>query len=197
MLGFALSPDGGTVLVGMGDTRDVLRPVDSTAIGLYRANSTSLSFSRVSNGQVGCLMYSGDKLYVCGSQTTVGYELGVSTDDGTTVSPLFKYGTVKGPLACPAGTPQAMICGPEWQYACPGLGSCPHVNAGASAGSGASSTGCCGSATPKSDQQIGMTRLDMLPDANGVWLAATGLLAGAVRRWTRMRRRRVVFRPKD
>lgn len=189
MLGFALSPDGSTVLVGMGDTRDVLRPVDTTVIGLYRADSTSLSFSRVSNGQVGCLMYSGGALYVCGSQETDGYELGLSNDDGTTVRPLFEYGTVKGPLACPASTPQAMICGPQWPYSCAGLGSCPHVDAGTSASpSGGSGGGCCGSATPKAKQsQVGTAQLDMLPDVDGAWLAATALLAGALRRWTRTR----------
>ena len=189
MLGFALSSEGGTVLIGMGDTRNGARPVDTSVIGLYRANSGSLSFSRVSNGQVGCLTYSGNNLYVCGSQQTSGYELGISNDDGTTISPLFEYGTVQGPLVCPADTPQAMICTAQWPYACAGLGHCPHVDAGASAPSAGGSSGCCGSAASKSKPQseIGTKQLDMLPGAHGLWLVVTALLAGALRRRMRPR----------
>jgi hypothetical protein len=188
MLGFALSPDGNTVLLGMGDTRSVLRPVDTSVIGLYRADSTLLTFSRTSNGQVGCLTYSGSELYVCGSQETVGYELGVSNDDGMTTRPLFVYGTVKGPLECPSSSPQAMICDPGWPTSCRGLGSCPHVDAGTSMGAaGGSGGGCCGSATSKQKSQTGTAQLDMFGDADGVWLTATALLAGALRRFTRRR----------
>jgi photosystem II stability/assembly factor-like uncharacterized protein len=188
MLGFALSPDGGTVLVGMGNTRDVLRPVDTSVVGLYRADSTALTFSRSSTGQVGCLTYSGSDLYVCGSTETVGYELGISSDDGATTRPLFDYGTVKGPLECPAGSPQATVCDPQWPIACRGLGSCPHVDAGTSTPtSGGSSGGCCGSATPKQTSQTGTARLDVFGDVDGAWLTATALLAGALRRFTRRR----------
>jgi hypothetical protein len=187
MLGFALSPDGHTVLVGMGNTRSVLRPVDTSVIGLYRADSTSLMFTRMSNGQVGCLTYSGSDLYVCGSQETVGYELGVSNDGGTTISPLFVYGTVQGPLACPASSPQATICAPQWSNACRGLGSCPHVDAGTTAPTTGGGSGCCGSTTQKKQSQTGTAQLDMFGDVDGAWLVATTLLAGALRRWSRRR----------
>jgi hypothetical protein len=185
MLGFALSPDGSKVLVGMGNTRDVLRPVDTSVIGLYRADSTALAFSRTSTGEVGCLTYSGSNLYVCGSEETVGYELGVSTDDGATTAPLFKYGTVKGPLDCPASSSQAMICAPQWPNACRGLGSCPNVDAGTGSSATGGGSGCCGSATPKAEQQTGTAQLDMFGDTDGALLAFTTLLAGALRRLTR------------
>ena len=188
MLGFALTPEGGAVLLGMGDTRDGLRPVDTSVIGLYRADPTALSFSRLSTGQVGCLTYSGQNLYVCGSTETVGYELGVSTDDGATISPLFKYGTVAGPLACPANTPQATMCVSQWTIACRGLGSCPHVDAGTGGpAAGGGSSGCCGSKPGSNEPQTGTAQLDMLPRIDGEWLAATALLASALRRWARKR----------
>jgi hypothetical protein len=194
MLGFALAPDG-SVLLGMGDTRDILRPVDTSVLGIYRGSPPDFAFSRSFEGQVGCLVYSGSSLYVCGGQERDGFELGISNDDGATVAPVFRYGTVEGPLECPAGTPQALECAPQWTFACRGLGQCPHVDAGAapSAGRGTSS-GCCGSATPASNEpRTGTARLDMLPGpgAGLITVGAIGasLLRRLIRRGKRRRRR--------
>jgi hypothetical protein len=189
MLGFALSPDSTTVLVGMGDTHDVLRPVDTTAIGLYRAAAPAFTFSRVGDGQVGCLRYAGNDLYVCGGQESDGYELGVSTDDGTTIAPVFQYGTVAGPLACAATTPQAKVCASQWTTACSGLGSCPELDAGTIASTtGGSSSGCCGAAKPSTkNSQIGTAQLGMLPDVEGQWLGGAALIATLLRRLARRR----------
>jgi len=43
MLGFAIAPDG-SVLLGMGDTRDVLRPVDTSVLGIYRGSPPDFAF---------------------------------------------------------------------------------------------------------------------------------------------------------
>jgi hypothetical protein len=192
MLGFALAPDTTTVLVGMGDTLDVLRPVDDSVLGLYRASGPAFTFSRLGTGEVGCLVYSGAALYVCGGEETDGYELGVSNDDGETVTPVFEYGMVRGPLACPPSTPQAMICASQWSTACRGLGDCPRVDAGTSSGAAGSATssGCCGSATPRSSApQIGTSQLTMLPGEGGAWAAGTAAVFGILRRLRRRRRK--------
>ena len=43
MLGFALSPDGAEVFVGLGDSRLTDRPVDPAALGLYRSPTSAFS----------------------------------------------------------------------------------------------------------------------------------------------------------
>jgi photosystem II stability/assembly factor-like uncharacterized protein len=189
MLGFAIAPDG-SVLVGMGDTRDIMRPVDTTVLGVYRGSPPDFAFSRSFEGQVGCLTYSGSSLYVCGGQERDGFELGVSTD-GATFAPVFRYGTVEGPLACAADTPQAMQCTSQWVFACRGLGKCPHVDAGAEPSAGpAGSSGCCGSARPAPDEpKTGTARLDMLPGPDGGWLATGAIGVGLLRRLLRRLRR--------
>ncbi len=190
MLGFTLGPDPTTVLVGMGDTHSTLRPVDTTALGLYRATSPSFTFTHLGGGQVGCLTYSGQTLYVCGGQAEDGYELGVSSNDGATVSPLFQYGTVTGPLACPSDSPQATVCGSQWGIACRGLGSCPHFDGGTGSSTGSNGGGCCGSATPAPNRtQTGTAQLDMLagPESKGIVLAAAAA-ASLLRRLARRRR---------
>jgi hypothetical protein len=196
MLGFAIAPDG-SVLVGMGDTRDVLRPVDTSVLGIYRGAPPSFTFARPFEGQVGCLTYSGRSLYVCGSEERDGFELGVSTDDGATIASVFHYGTVEGPLECPAGSPPTIECTSQWGFSCRGLGRCPHVDAGAApippGSGGGTSSGCCGSATPAPEEPpTGTARLDMLPGPDEGWLAAAALGASLLRRLFRggPRRRR-------
>jgi hypothetical protein len=189
MLGFALTPGADSVLVGMGDTRDANRLVDTAVLGLYRSPLSAFSFAQGFHGQIGCLTYSGSTLYVCGGQEADGFELGVSSDDGVTLTPLFEYGAVAGPLTCPADSAQAKVCDPQWQYTCRGLGVCPHVDAGVTptTPSRSSSSGCCGSASASSSTpQTGTAHLDMLEDPT--WLAAGTFLAGLLRRR---------FRPKN
>jgi hypothetical protein len=189
MLGFALSKDGSSVLVGMGNTRDVLRPVDESVLGLYRATTPGFVFDRPYENQVGCLAYVGDSLYVCGGQESSGFELGVSSDDGTTITPVFEYGSVKGPLECPKGSPEKAVCEPLWIYNCRGLGDCP-TDAGAKASSGGGSSGCCGSSSsPGNSNDIGTARSDMIPDAGG-WLAIVAAGASLFRRALGRRRGR-------
>jgi hypothetical protein len=170
--------------VGMGDTRDVLRPVDTSVLGIYRGSPPHFTFSRSFEGQVGCLTYSGSFLYVCGGQEGDGFELGISADDGSTVAPAFRYGAVEGPLECPAGAPQTIECASQWSFACRGLGQCPRTDAGtAPSTEGGKSSGCCGSATPPSNEpRTGTARLDMLPGPGEGWLALGAIGASLLRR---------------
>jgi hypothetical protein len=186
MLGFALAPDGETVLIGMGDTHDVLRPVDSAALGVYRGTEPVFEFSRVRGGQVGCLSYSREKLYLCGAEESDGFELGASNDDGTTVSPVFHYGSVAGPLSCPADTPQVSVCGAEWAIACSGLGVCPRPDAGTPAGArGRAPGGCCGSASSGARA----AELGVFSGVEESFVAGAAVVAGLLRRRIRGRPR--------
>jgi hypothetical protein len=189
MLGFAVSGDGSTYFIGMGDTHDVLRPVDKSVIGLYRGAFPPGGVTRVSDQQAGCLAYVGDALYVCGGQESNGFELGRSMDDGAHVESVFQYGSVKGPLECPAGSPEKTVCEPQWQYACRGLGQCPKADGGTAPASQGGGSGCCGSSSgPGSGSEIGSARLDMMPEAGG-WLALLAAGASLLRRLAGRRER--------
>lgn len=122
MLGFALSKDGQTVFVGMGDTHDPSRPADASVLGIYAASAPDLTFSRRLVGQVSCLTESDAGLYVCGGHDTVGWEVGLSTDGGQTATPLFDFKKSRGPLACAAGTPSSAACENTWPSVCGQLG---------------------------------------------------------------------------
>src|SRR4029077_19909682 len=93
MLGFALADRGSRVLIGLGDSRDalLLRPVDKSALGIYRADVTSFVFEPALRGQVGCLTFGAEGLFVCGSNATLHYELGLSHDTGSTASRVFAF----------------------------------------------------------------------------------------------------------
>ncbi len=117
--GFALSSDGSKVFVGDSVAGVLLAsapPVDSGA---------SFSFAPRSPGIVGCLTWSAGKLYACAGQpqNPVLKELGVSTDDGLTFTPVFRFGCVSGPLACASGT-LASTCSAELGALQAATGSC-------------------------------------------------------------------------
>jgi photosystem II stability/assembly factor-like uncharacterized protein len=193
LLGFALSTGGDTVFAGLGDTHDPNRPVDATALGLYRASTADLRFTRVMEGQVGCLTATARSLYVCGGTASNHFELGVSHDQGESVTPLLRYGGVRGPLACSAETAQASQCAPIWKYNCQPMGSCP-VPDGGTSGDTSSSGGCgCGSPGSKSSKPssgVGTARLDMVPDSLETEAGLLVLAGGIARRLWRKRGRR-------
>jgi hypothetical protein len=188
LLGFALSKSGDTVFAGLGDTHDPNRPVDSTVLGLYRASTVDRHFTRVLEGQVGCLTTTADSLYVCGSTATDHFEIGVSHDAGDTVTPLLKSGGIRGPLTCPVDTAQATQCVPAWQYACQSLSSCP-LDGGSGGGGGGNGGGCCGSPRPSMGSSLGTARLDMFADSFETGLGLLVVAAGFTRRLLRKSRR--------
>jgi hypothetical protein len=99
MLGFALSADGSKVFVGGTD-------------GLFVASSTDLVFTQRSPIQVQCLTIVGDVLYACSAESS-GFILGASNDEGATFAPKLHLHTVRGPIACPAGSTSSQ-CALEW-----------------------------------------------------------------------------------
>jgi len=128
LLGFALSPDGGEVLVGYGDPVDPARFVDSTVLGLYRASTTDFRFSKIYEGSVSCLAWTETGLYVCTPQNERGFALGFAPSAEFDLSvtepltPLLDLRTVR-PLDCPACSSTA-ACSESWATTCALFESC-------------------------------------------------------------------------
>jgi hypothetical protein len=107
MLGFALSPDGTRLAVG--------GPVAGVWVGPSEAGVGTLS--QRSTTPVTCLAWGGDGLYACGlDETTSGFALGRSSDEGATFGPLLRaLGDVCGPRTdCSANSSYVAICPPRW-----------------------------------------------------------------------------------
>ena len=109
LLGFALSPDGETVLLGYGDpftggTTSVTGP-----LGIFKSRTDAFAFEPIFSAHVSCLAWTARGVYVCGSQHFDRFELAfsptpISTQMPGCIAPLLRLPEVKGPLACPAGT---------------------------------------------------------------------------------------------
>ncbi len=141
MLGFALSPDGQTVLVGFGDPKGGAT-VDPASEGLWKASTTDFAFTRIFEGPVNCLTWTPTGVYACASEFDQGFELGFSADtnfDTTTANPfepLMHLSGVEGPLECGAATSGA-ICPEDWPAVCSTIGKCTgDTDAGVDGGSG-------------------------------------------------------------
>lgn len=116
--GFALSPDGSTVLVGYGDPQQAARDVYPEDVGIYRANTADLvgatvvaePFTQALNAAVSCLTWNEHGLYAC-FDTMVGVSADGSIPSMTSdFTPILHNADVRGPLACNSAT-----CLPEWQ----------------------------------------------------------------------------------
>lgn len=120
--GFALSPDGATILVG-----GELDPVQ-------RGPSDGGGFVPVSTVQPKCLTWLETGVYACGSEQLEGFTIGVSHDEGETFSSIYSRFCTEGPLDCPAGTSVGDVCDAEWVTTRPNIGadSCGEGGAGSS-----------------------------------------------------------------
>ena len=170
LLGFALSPDGSTVAVG--------GPMD----GLWTAPTTTLAFSQVSTMSALCLTWAPEGLYGCGDELADGFTAGISTDQGTTWTPLLHRAGLCGPLACGASSSVTRLCTDLWPLVAPGLGapgcsgaSSSSASSGTGGGGGGGGQHGCGCAL------AGATTAG-LTSAAGALLAAFGLAARRRRR---------------
>ena len=114
LFGFALSPDGATVLVGYGDPQDAGgRTTNSEEYGIYKASTSTLAFERIFVGTVSCLAWTQTGVYACLVENhpevpTPGMSLGFAPNaDFTVATPapltsLLGVKTVRGPLGCTA-----------------------------------------------------------------------------------------------
>ncbi|HTA88546.1 MAG TPA: hypothetical protein VK745_03190 [Polyangiaceae bacterium] len=126
LLGFALSPDGKTVLAGYGDPVVAPTVVDDDAVGLYAATSDALTFTqKIPAFYVSCLRWESDGLYACAKESDPlsmnpslnDFHVGVSkgTNVPTSLSDftaLVKLKDVRGPLPLASGMPSS--CETEW-----------------------------------------------------------------------------------
>jgi hypothetical protein len=127
LLGFALSPDGETVLAGFGDPRVDETLSDSTYVGIYSATATELAFERtVSDLDVSCLRWTDNGLYACATERDPlgedpdhpnDFHLGVFRGSGVPTSiddftPLLKMKDVRGPAPWADG--RVTSCMMEW-----------------------------------------------------------------------------------
>lgn len=139
LLGFALSPDGQTVLAGYGDPVLYAYTVEPEQTGLYRArladlladpNGTADHFEKIFAGSVTCLRWTDAGLYACLAQAEQGFELGRADDAGfslATAQPFSKLLDLRevSPAACPASS-SAGPCSSDqslgWPFVCTKLG---------------------------------------------------------------------------
>jgi MYXO-CTERM domain-containing protein len=131
ILGFALSPDGSRLLLGLGDSRDLdmSRPVDPEVLGIYAASTQNHQFLRTRAGHIGCLTWSPDGVYFCATEYPIdrspGFELGLTTDEGVTATKVMHRASIEGMVQCPTGATATWLCEQdEWLPVCKDLGRC-------------------------------------------------------------------------
>lgn len=131
--GFALSPDGQTLLVG------------GSSDGILRASASALTFEKVSSVSTRCLTWTNDGVYTCATEFSDGFTVGLSKDQGATFEPIMHLACVRGPLDCPPQSTVGEACPAEWDAVATliGASSCAGGAGGASTGGagGGSSTG--------------------------------------------------------
>ena len=131
ILGFALSPDGNRVLLGLGDSRTLgmVRPVNPDVLGIYAASAQNHQFVRTRPGHIGCLTWSPDGVYFCATEYPIdrgpGFELGLTTDEGVTARQVMHRASIEGMLQCSSSSVTTQVCEmDEWLPVCKDLGRC-------------------------------------------------------------------------
>jgi hypothetical protein len=127
LLGFALSPDGTTVLAGYGDPGDAAYYVDPTATGIFQASLSNPTFVSVLSGNVTCLTWTHAGTYVCNEEPMSGsfeelafFGNGDLPPSGTPAA-LMRLNDLQGPPPCCAAL--ASAC--DWTSICPRFNACP------------------------------------------------------------------------
>lgn len=138
LLGFALSPDGSTVLAGYGDPVLFSFYVDPNDVGVYRfelnalqeAGDAGASFEKLLDRSTTCLRWTPNRLYACLTQQQAGFEIGTAPSEAgsraTTLelTPLLDLSTVR-PLQCEEDSAVALCLDDiiyGWPVACAKLG---------------------------------------------------------------------------
>lgn len=168
LLGFALSPDGSKVAVG-GD-KD----------GLWIAPTDTLAFTKVSNIEVRCLLWSGDTIFACADEFEDGFHVGTSKDEGKTFQALENLAEIC-PLECGAETTTGAQCPVRWGALALTIDatSCEDPDAGTGAGgsgAGASGAGAGGGTTPPSGDGCGVAGGS---GSGGCGIGSGGFVGGA------------------
>jgi hypothetical protein len=126
MLGFALTPDGAGLYLG--------GPKDRLLFATPALGDEAWPLEKRSNTQIQCLTTDGTTLWACSNEVS-GFVVGTSEDGGRTFARKLGLSTLRGPLACPAGTPTA-VCPDYWARQAADLGISLAADAGAAADGG-------------------------------------------------------------
>lgn len=146
-LGFALSPDGSTALLGFGKTGDPGEVVVEDELGIYRVTIDGLGVEQISRIPTTCLTWNENGVYACGvpkSDFVIGYRANADfdLDDETPFSPVLADTELHGPLI-DASAPNG--CAGAWWGTPANPGVCQLFSACETAGAGGSGTvGWCG-----------------------------------------------------
>jgi hypothetical protein len=100
--GFALSPDGASVLVS------------SPYVGMFRAPAASLAFEQFACSGVSSLSWTAAGLIGSGSDSWNGFLLGQSHDEGQSFGVMLSQFCIRGPLACNTTTSTGAVCPDQW-----------------------------------------------------------------------------------
>ena len=191
LLGFALSPDGETIVLGYGDPVLFAYTVEPEQSGLYRLRTADLiadpttaasKLAKIFAGSVTCLRWTEQGLYACVAQAEQGFELGRASDaefslsDARPFTPLLDLRALT-PLAC-APESSAAKCETDmnsgWPAVCGKLGADCDALGGAGAAGAARATSA-GSRSPTKAASCGC-RLAALGSTNdGRWATFAGL----------------------
>jgi hypothetical protein len=151
LLGFALSPDGTTVLAGYGNPILGCSVVDPSVTGIYSAPVGGATFSQVTTASVTCLTWTAHGLYVCtdGSSSVDSVEVydGELALEGGQPQTIMQLGDVLGPPPCCQET--AAAC--PWLDVCPALGACGNAVAASSCDAGGTTVDASGPSEPPYD----------------------------------------------
>jgi MYXO-CTERM domain-containing protein len=127
LFAFALSPDGSEIMIGFGDPALGAGTSVSGALGVFRSRTDAFRFEHALHASAGCLTWTAEGVYVCGSQLADGFELaffpGADLSLGTRCATVLRLGDVEGPLDCPTGT-RGTTCSATWPGTCALFGAC-------------------------------------------------------------------------
>ena len=132
--GFALSPDGKTLVVG------------GESDGVWRALTSTMKFEKVSSVGVQCLTWSAVGIYACAGEFKDGFTLGFSSNEGATFTSIMHLACLRGPLACGASTDVGKTCPGAWPATVELIdqSSCIQAAGGAGAAGGSTTTSAVG-----------------------------------------------------
>lgn len=100
--GFAISPDGATVIAS------------NAYDGTFVASTDTLAFEKVACSGPTCLAFNEAGLFGCGDQSLDGFVVGRSEDLGASFQRLVDLTCVRGPAACDEGTSVGSVCPAVW-----------------------------------------------------------------------------------
>jgi hypothetical protein len=139
LYGFAISPDGQTLLVG------------GNPDGIWRAPSASMSFEKVAGIAPRCLTWVEAGVYMCAADIAEIFTVGLSHDQGATFEPIIHLPCVRGPLDCERATGVGALCGDAWPMVALQIGHETCMSGASSGSAGGATSGMTAATGPAGD----------------------------------------------